>query len=92
MCRFSLIRSSSLIIFWEVRIHNKKSGKAAFLHAFTGFKNREATKMQAEGVPRLQKTLLQKVSLSADGHSMSHTHATHPATEHHATEHAVHLT
>ncbi len=26
----------------------KKSGKAAFLHAFTGFRNRAATKMQAE--------------------------------------------
>ena len=48
--------------------------------------------MQAEGCASPAKTLLQKVSLSADGHSMSHTHATHPATEHHATEHAVHLT
>ena len=48
--------------------------------------------MQAEGCASPAKTLLQKMFLSADGHSMSHTHATHPATEHHATEHAVHLT
>jgi len=35
-------------MFLCLHIHNKKSGKAAFLHAFTGFRNRAATKMQAE--------------------------------------------
>ena len=50
-----------------------------------------ATKMQAEDRASPAKTLLLKVSLCADGHSMSHTHATHLATEHHVTEHAVHL-
>ena len=37
------------------------------------------------------KQTLQKVSLCTDGHSMSHTHATHLATEHHVTEHAAYL-
>jgi hypothetical protein len=35
-------------MFLCLHIQNKKSGKAAFLHAFTGFRNRAATKMQAE--------------------------------------------
>ena len=70
----------------------KKSGEAAFLHTLPDSRTVRQQKCRQRAVPRLQKTLLQKVSLSADGHSMSHTHATHPATEHHAAEHAVHLT